>query len=308
MIKLFLLKHLSPEKSLLFFSSPCELLIDFFSFKTMDFSKKSMMNSTPISISGDNTIGAMRYLSATQISSRPEFLQEDTTDDIINKLKLLLNAIHEVSAENKVLERDTNKILSAIDLEPQSLSREVNTGLNKITAILRKENLTEIDENKLLINMERRKLDELKKSREDRDLKKKYEDLCNKYANIQDKFHYVQENVNSLNEFIVAKSKDNENDYANIVHKSTKLNDYNKALSAKEQELALMDIPHDYQNKILEKHKEYMQSAGELATINKSLSQYGDLPPDILQARAVVEQLEKKRQETKRLLEEKMHQ
>ncbi|XP_057318510.1 uncharacterized protein LOC130663355 isoform X1 [Microplitis mediator] len=274
----------------------------------MDLSKKTVMNSTSLSNSSDYA-GATNYLfSSTQNCSRLEFNQEDTTDDVINKLKYLLNAINEVSAENKILERESNKVLGSLDLEPQSLSRDVNTGLNKITAILRKENLTEINENTLLINMERRKLDELKKAREDRDLKKKYEELCNKYANIQDKFHYIQENVNSLNEFIIAKSKDSENDYTNLIHKSTKLNDYNETFNNLEQELAVMKVTDDYPNKILEKHKEYMQSAGELATINKSLSQYGDLPPDILQARAVIEQLEKRRQETKRLLEEKMHQ
>ncbi|XP_034940399.1 protein NETWORKED 1B-like [Chelonus insularis] len=233
--------------------------------------------------------------------------QDLAPDEMSRRLNLLLEAINETAAENEILNKNLSKFLASLDLEPQQLSKEITQGLDKIQAIIQKENLSEIDETSMLINLHQKKIDELKKIREERQLKKKYEDLYNEYSLLQEKLNTLQGKVNNLTEIIVSSKEGNESESSNIIHKTTKLNDYKCVYKSLEDELANLKVTEDYAQNILGKYKQYMQTSGELADINESLSQYGDLPADILQAKAVVEQLEKRRQEVKRLLDEKMN-
>lgn len=197
--------------------------------------------------------------------------------------------------------------MSKLEIEPHLLSREVRDGLDKVAAILKKEDLAEVSEMALAINMERKKRNDISIAREDRELRKKYEELCSQYVNLEEKLHTVQEKVSSLTELINTSKLDEEIDYSEMIHNATKLNDYKKTCDNLDQELAEMQLTDDFPEKIISKYKQCMQSTGELAELNSFLSQYGYLPPDILEAKAYLEQQEKRRQEVKNKLDEKLN-
>lgn len=116
----------------------------------------------------------------------------------------------------------------------------------------------------------------------------------------------VQEWVNTITEFVDSARDVNDREYSEIIHKATKLNDYRETAKTLEEELASLQIADDTPGRISEKYSRYLGLTGELAELNKTINQYGDLPADILQAKAAVEQKERRRMEVKNLLDNRM--
>lgn len=232
----------------------------------------------------------------------PAFSQEDVTQ----KLQILAKVMEETLAENNSLEKEIISLLKHMDIDPQSLSYETNTNLEKAGAILKNQNLSEFDESALLFNMEREKREQIVKGRNERALKRRYEELCTRYAKMQEKVMKVQEKVQIITDIIDCSRENSEVQYSETVQNATKLNDYKRVIDNLEEELAGMSMSDDGPEPILAKYKHCLGATGELAELTKSLNLYGDLPPDIRQAKAVVEQTEKRRQEIKYLLDKKM--
>ncbi|KOC68402.1 hypothetical protein WH47_03560 [Habropoda laboriosa] len=77
--------------------------------------------------------------------------------------------------------------------------------------------------------------------------------------------------------------------YCNNISLSTKLGEYQQTVKKLESDLVDMQIEDLYPQKILNKYDKYLEMAGELAELNQCLRQYGDLPPNLLHAKALVE-------------------
>lgn len=237
-------------------------------------------------------------------------IQNQHMQNVVNKkLDILIKVMQETLAENNFIEKEIINLLKYLEIDMQSLSYDTNTGLEKAGVVLKNKNMIDFNETSLVVNMENDKCQEIIKTRNDRAFKKIYEELCIKYSKIQDKVTKVQEKVQYICDIIDNERDDNKNSeyqYSEIIQNQTKLNDYKRIIDNLEKELFDMTIDNDGPDEILKKYKYCMGASGELAELTKSLNYYQNLPPDIRQAKAVVEQTEKKRQQVKYLLDKKM--
>uniref|UniRef100_A0A6V7K5D7 Uncharacterized protein n=1 Tax=Bracon brevicornis TaxID=1563983 RepID=A0A6V7K5D7_9HYME len=261
-----------------------------------------------ISLNASSTTGSQASTRSTyRIRDNHTILQQPRElDEAREKRRLIFKAINETSAENNSIIKETSNFLKILDLEPKSLSSTTSDVLEKTCRIVRTENLKSADTTALTVSRLQSKRLNLEKSRIDRALKKKYEDLCEDYAKLEAKVNNAQEKVNFISDFVESGRDEIETEYSDMVHKATKLNEYREAARNLENELDELDINDDFPDRILEKYKKYLGATGELAELNKIIGQYGDLPTEILQARAVVEQKEKRRIEVKNLLDQRM--
>ncbi|XP_015112594.1 uncharacterized protein LOC107038183 isoform X2 [Diachasma alloeum] len=272
--------------------------------RNMDSTRKMNWHSSTISLNASSITGSQ---TSTRSAYRPrDPLQIRQADETKEKLEPLMKGIHETSAENNAFIKDSMALLKALDIEPRGLSPETTDRLDKVSLILKTENLASPDETLLTISRNRRRLDGIQTSRIDRNLKRKYEDLCSRYARLEEKVNNAQERVNFITDFVDSARECNEREYSEIIHKATKLNEYRETARNLENELARLDVADVYPDRILEKYSYYLGATGELAELNKIVNQYGELPADILQAKAAVEQKEKRRLEVKNLLDERM--
>ncbi|XP_063995780.1 uncharacterized protein LOC135173083 [Diachasmimorpha longicaudata] len=272
--------------------------------RNMDSMRKMNWHSSTISLNASSITGSQASTRSTYRPRDPQQIRQP--DETKEKLEPLIKGIHETSAENNAFIKESMTLLKALDIEPRSLSPETNDQLDKVSVILKTENLAVLDETLLTISRNRRRLDDIQRSRIDRNLKRKYEDLCSRYARLEEKVNNTQERVSFITDFVDTAREFNEREYSDIIHKATKLNEYREAARNLENELCGLDVADDYPERILEKYSYYLGATGELAELNKTVNQYGELPADILQAKAAVEQKERRRVEVKNMLDERM--
>ncbi|XP_031832446.1 uncharacterized protein LOC116426918 [Nomia melanderi] len=204
-------------------------------------------------------------------------------------LELVQRGISETTQENITFRKEIIPLLSTLNLEPQSLPNDIKEGLQKVALILRFEKLSDLDDIVLRIVCEERKIEERKKQREEKQLALLYDNLFRKYTKFSKKLSHLQEAVNTIEEFVKDSQKDQTDSYCNQVLLSTKLKEYKQTVEKLETDLTEMQIEDLYPQKILNKYNKYMEMCGELAELNQDLNQYGDLPPNLLQAKALIE-------------------
>ncbi|CAK9806209.1 hypothetical protein ANTQUA_LOCUS4761 [Anthophora quadrimaculata] len=214
---------------------------------------------------------------------------EDISPEEQRLLQHLQKGILETSEENVTFAKEILPLLNKLNLEPQSLPNDIKEGLQKVALILRCEKLSDLDDIALSVVCERKKVEEKKRQYEEKQLALLYDDLFKEYAIFSKKLNRLQEAVNSLESFIEDSQKKQEDIYCSNISLSTKLGEYKQTVKKLESELIDMQIEDLYPKKILNKFDKYLEMTGELADLNQCLRQYGDLPPNLLQAKALVE-------------------
>ncbi|KZC04177.1 hypothetical protein WN55_02066 [Dufourea novaeangliae] len=197
--------------------------------------------------------------------------------------------ISETTEENVTFTKEILSLLSKLNLEPQSLPSDIKEGLQKVALILRFEKLSDLDDCALRIVCEEKKIQEKNKQRQEKWMASKYDSLFRTHAKLSKMVNQMQQNVNSLERSVEDSQKEQEDNYCNQVLWSTKLKEYKQTVEKLEAELTTMQIDDLYPQKILNKYDRYIELRGELAEVNQCLSQYGDLPPNLLQAKALLE-------------------
>ncbi|XP_076751281.1 uncharacterized protein LOC143423670 [Xylocopa sonorina] len=225
-----------------------------------------------------STTSSARYRDDVTISKEEQLL-----------LQFLQRGISETSEENIAFRKEIIPLFSKLNLEPQSLPNDIKEGLQKVALIMRYEKLRDLDDVTLNIVNEKKKIEEKRRQNEEKQLALSYDDLFRKYSNFLTKLNPLQKALNSLECFIDETRKEQEDVYCNSVSLSTKLKEYRQTVEKLEVDLKAMEIEDLHPQKILNRYNRYLDMLGELAELNHSLSQYGDLPPNLLQAKALVE-------------------
>lgn len=179
--------------------------------------------------------------------------------------------------------------MDKLNLNVKTLPTDIKEGLEKLSSILRTEKLFEFDETALRVMRERKIIEEKRRQREEKQLSMKYDELFRNCTRLQNKLDYLQDAVDSLQNTIDTTQEDKNNMYCNNVFLSTKLKEYQQAVEKLEADLSDMQVDELYSEKILNKYKLYFEKTSRLAELNQSLAQYGDLPPNLLQAKLLVE-------------------
>ncbi|XP_029156316.1 uncharacterized protein LOC114929094 [Nylanderia fulva] len=213
-------------------------------------------------------------------------------------LRPLQRSISETTEENIALTKETTSFLSKLDLEIKMLPNDVQEGLEKSSLILNAEKLFKFDETALRVNRERKIIQEQKRERNEKRMSMIYDILLRICMRLQTKLDHLQDAVDFLQNIVDITEKDKDTLYCNKVFLSTKLKEYQQAVGKLEIDISDMQIDELYPEKILNKYKLYLESTSKLADINQSLAQYDDLPPNLLQAKLL---LENKRKDYKNL-------
>lgn len=227
--------------------------------------------------------------STSSIASNTRYREEPISSEQQSLLQLLQRGILETNEENIAFGKEISPLLNKLNLESQSLPNDIKEGLQKVVLILRCEKLSDLDDVTLSIVSEKKKIKERKRQHNEKQLALLYDDLFRKYATFSKKLNRLQDAVNTVESFIESTQKEQEDIYCNRISLSTKLKEYQQTVEKLETDLIDMQIEDLYPQKILNKHHRYLEMLGELADLNQSLSQYGDLPANLLQAKALVD-------------------
>lgn len=236
-----------------------------------------------------------------QINDKHQIVETANGQKVGNpNLHLLKNAIDETTAEDNTLSKEISELLNKLQISPQTLPIDIKESLKNVTAILRAEGLSDVDETALVISMERRQITAAKQRRINRELKSKYEELQHRHLVLERKLNYLMENVSLIKNSVEEKETDYKNEYSNYKLLTSKLVEYNETASAMEANIKTLNLEEFEPDKLLDKYKKLIERKGRLAEINQTLKPFGDLPPNLLQAKAM---LEKKELEYKRINE-----
>lgn len=248
--------------------------------------------------------------SSSTISQRNE-PKSDKNNATVNKntekLALITEAINETIAENNARGREINELFSLLDLDPKSMPRDIQDSWNEVSAILRAEGLSDLNPISLKLHMERKKRESKKKAWEERKLKAKYKELCDRHAGVLEMQNEIRNAVEMLQGLVETAERNGEDEYADRIFMATKLNEYRQALEKLDEELKEIGAEEYNAKQILEKYETYLTLNEELSDVEQSLSKYGELPPNLLEARLLVEEKEKYLKDLDCALYEKMH-
>lgn len=216
-------------------------------------------------------------------------------------LRYLQRGISETTEENITFTKEITSLLSKLNFNVKTLPNDIKEGLEKFSLILKAEKLSEFDETALCVVKERKIIEEKRQQREEKKMSLIHDKLLRSCIKLQTRLDHLQDAVDSLNNTLDIIGKDKDNLYCNKVFLSTKMEEYQQAVNKLETDLNDMQIDELYPEHILNKYKLYLENLGKLTDLNKPLTQYNDLPPNLLQAKLL---LENKRKEYENLEQE----
>lgn len=220
-------------------------------------------------------------------------------------LRQLQRATSETAEENVTYTKEMTTLLAKLNLDVKTLPSDIKEGLEKLSSILKAEKLFEFDETALQVVRVRKIIEEKRRQREEKQMSMQYDKLFRNCTKLQTKLDHLQDAVDSLKSTIDT-TEENKNDmYCNKVFLSTKLKEYQQAVETLEADLSDMQVDEHYTEEILNKYKLYLEKTSRLIDLNQSLAQYGDLPPNLLQAKLLVESKRKEYENLEQMFLEK---
>ncbi|XP_028044914.1 uncharacterized protein LOC105840170 isoform X2 [Monomorium pharaonis] len=231
--------------------------------------------------------------------------ERDTSVDEASLLRHLQRAISETTEENVTYTKETATLLTKLNVDVKALPNDIKEGLEKLALILKTEKLFEFDETALRVMRERKVIEEKRRQREEKQMSTKYDELLRNCMKLQTRLDHLQDAVDSLEKTVESTEEDKNNVYCNKVFLSTKLTEYQQAVERLGADLSDMQVDELYSEKILNKYKLYLEKTSRLAELNQSLAQYGDLPPNLLQAKLLVESKRKEYENLEQMFLEK---
>ena len=222
------------------------------------------------------------------------------------KLKILSDGMDESLAESAAYEKEMVDFLKQLGLDPKSLPSDISEGLDKVSHILKSEGLTDPDPVTLEIHMQQKEIEAKRKARAEVLFKKNYEASFKKYSRMQEKLDSVKKNVDSLEKKIETLLEDYKQQESERLLILTKLNTYKDKVTKLQKQLDDLEVGELHPDMILKKSTVCMEKLAELAELNKYISQYGDLPPNLLQAKAVLESKKKELEKIDRMVMERL--
>ncbi|OXU19268.1 hypothetical protein TSAR_001543 [Trichomalopsis sarcophagae] len=222
-------------------------------------------------------------------------------------LKLILEAISDTNAESSALGNEVLELLNILKFDTKSLPTDIREGLQTTSAILKSEGLPAVDETALQLCLEKKKIQSKMKEREERLLKAKYNAAFAKYNALQEKLNRIRKEIEEIEDTLQLKMSNDENTESDRILWSNRLHDYKDAIKKMEQELDTLQSKEIGLDSTLQKSSLLMNKLNDLSQLNSSLKRYGDLPPNLLQAKIMLESKTQELEEIENLIYEKMN-
>lgn len=221
--------------------------------------------------------------------------------------KFLLEGASETIAENSVLGSEISDLLATLGFNLKSLPPDVKEGLQTVASIMKSEGLSDINETALQLCIERRKVQTKIREREEKILKARCNTVFAKYNDVQEKLTRTQSEVINIENILQSKLADNENTESSRILWSTKLTDYKRTIKMLEDELSAMNSQEIGPDRSFEKSNLLMEKLEELADLNKFLEHFSELPPNILQAKSVLQSKKQELEEIEHMINSKIN-
>ena len=222
-------------------------------------------------------------------------------------LKLLLEAVSDTNAENSALGNEIMELLNILKFDIKSLPSDIRDGTQTVTAILKSEALPSVDETALQLCLEKRKIQNKMKEREERILKARYNAEFAKYNDLQEKLNRIRKEIQQIEDTLQLKMSNDENIESDRILWSDRLHKYKEAIEKLQQELDALQSEEIGIDKTLQKSSLLMNKLNDLSELNNSLEPYGDLPPNLLQAKNMLEDKQRELEEIENLIYNKMN-
>ncbi|XP_018054217.1 PREDICTED: uncharacterized protein LOC108691092 [Atta colombica] len=243
---------------------------------------------------------------ATDVATDVAKCQEgNTSTEEVSLLRDLQKAILETTEENTAYTKEMTTLLAKLNLDVKTLPNDIKEGLEKVSSILKAEKLFEFDETSLQVVRERKIIEEKRREREEKQMSVQYNKLFRNCTQLQTKLDHLQNAIDILKNSTDFTEEDKNDVYCNKVFLSTKLKEYQQTVEKLEKDLSDMQVDEFYSKKILNKYKLYLEKTRNLAELNQSLAQYEDLPPNLLQAKLLIEGKRKEYEKLEQIFLEK---
>jgi chromosome segregation ATPase len=221
--------------------------------------------------------------------------------------KILLEAVSNINAENSTLGNEILEILNILKFDIKSLPNDIKEEINLAASILKSEGLPSLDETALKLCLEKRNIESKMNDREERLFKSRYNTAFTKYNNLQEKLNQIRLEIEPIEELLRVKMANEENTESDRILWSNKLHDYKDAIKKLELEFDSLEIQEIGLEKTLQKSSVLMDKMNELNELNIALERYGDLPPNLMQAKSMLESKSQELEEIKALIYEKIN-
>ncbi|XP_033219406.1 uncharacterized protein LOC117174411 [Belonocnema kinseyi] len=255
---------------------------------------------------GADRQSTLNSTSSSSMSTDSKQTESEVLPEMQEKLKILSDGMDESLAEAAAYENEMISFLKELGLDPTSLPSDIREGLDKVCHILKAEGLTDMDPTTLEIHMQQKEIEAKKQARAEAEFKINYEASFKKYSRMQEKLDSVKGNVDSLEDKIQNMNMNYKREEPERLLILTKLNAYKDKVSKLEKQLEDLEIGELHPDIILKKSTVCMEKLSELAELNIYLSQYGDLPPNLLQAKAVLESKKKELEKLDQMVLERL--
>lgn len=221
------------------------------------------------------------------------------------KLKILTDGIVESVAENVALENEMSLFLKEIGIEFKLLPNDIKDGLNKVCDILKVEGLSDMDLSTLEIHMQQKEFENKQKTREEAEFKMNYDIVFKKYKRIQEKVDSVKNSIQSLERKIINWNEEKNEESERLLILS-KLDTYRGKIVKMNEQLKNLNINDLHPDIIIKSSYLCMEKLDELNELNRNLSKYADLPPNLLQAKSALESKKKELEKIEKTIIERL--
>lgn len=243
----------------------------------------SEANVTPISNPPAEKLQQLvdeRYQTMARINAMP-------ADNL--KLQHLRTAIAETSTEDASLTKEIQELMNNMEISRQAMAVDVRENLEKVTIVLRSEGLSETDETTLILAVDGSRVREKKEQRINHAMIVKYQELLRRHSVLEDKLNYLRKKVGSINNSITENEVEYKNEHSGYELLTSKLVEYNATVGTLETEIVSLKLEQLGPDATLDKFDKFMGRKTQLADIEVALTQYRDLPPNLLEAKALLE-------------------
>lgn len=203
-------------------------------------------------------------------------------------LQTLRKGLEECKKENVSYEKDIMEFYR-LQLDSQTTNKKRTEVLDKASLIIKSEELSSLDETALDIAKRRKHIAEMEYNLSLKEINMELSFLNQKVGSLQNKINCMQKSINTASELVQKGEKDIDDFSTKDIFMKMKLKEYNQAIDKLESDLESLHVKDLQSYLILEKYKQYLDMAEEKIKVDKLLEKYHDLPPNILQAKVILE-------------------
>ncbi|XP_015181746.1 PREDICTED: uncharacterized protein LOC107069180 [Polistes dominula] len=210
-------------------------------------------------------------------------------NDALQKLR---KGLEECKKENVACEKELSAFYR-LQIEPQTVDKSKNEELSKSLMIMRSEEMSSLSKTSLDIIKRRKNIADMEYNISLKEINMELNFLNGRIGSLQNEINSIQKAVQSTVGFVSNAEKDLEDFSSQDVIMKMKLKEYNQTLEKLTATLDNLKI-HDLQvHLITEKYKQYLAMIEENIKLDNILSEYHDLPPNLLEAKVILEKKQK---------------